>query len=102
MVKKRKNLVWSIAFILPALSLLFVFLLYPVFEAVKLSFYKWTGIASAKPIFIGLEGSISVAKFLAVDAKRLVLYDRRIFNFDAACVFAGKNYYIKYPWSEIF
>ena len=55
MVKKRKNLVWSIAFILPALSLLFVFLLYPVFEAVKLSFYKWTGIASAKPIFIGLE-----------------------------------------------
>lgn len=55
MVKKRKNLVWSIAFILPALSLLFVFLLYPVFEAVKLSFYKWTGIASAKPVFIGLE-----------------------------------------------
>ena len=52
MVKKRKNLVWSIAFILPALSLLFVFLLYPVFEAVKLSFYKWTGIASAKPIFM--------------------------------------------------
>ena len=36
MVKKRKNLVWSIAFILPALSLLFVFLLYPVFEAVKI------------------------------------------------------------------
>ena len=91
MVKKRKNLVWSIAFILPALSLLFVFLLYPVFEAVKLSFYKWTGIASAKPIFIGLE-----------NYKAVVLYDRRIFNFDAACVFAGKNYYIKYPWSEIF
>ena len=54
MVKKRKNLVWSIAFILPALSLLFVFLLYPVFEAVKLFFFKWTGIASAKTVFIGL------------------------------------------------
>lgn len=55
MVKKRKNRIYSIAFILPALSLLFLFLLYPVFEAVKLSFYKWTGIASAKPVFIGLE-----------------------------------------------
>ena len=54
-MKKRKNLLWSIAFILPALSLVFVFLLYPVFEAVQLSFYKWTGIASAKPVFVGLE-----------------------------------------------
>lgn len=54
-MKKNKNLIWSIAFILPALALLCVFLLYPVFQAIHLSFFKWTGIASAEPIFIGLE-----------------------------------------------
>lgn len=54
-MRKKKNLFWSIAFILPALSLVCVFLLYPVFEAMKLSLYKWTGIARAKPLFIGIE-----------------------------------------------
>lgn len=55
MMKKRKTLIWSIAFILPALTLLCVFLLYPVCQAIYLSFFKWTGIAIAKPSYVGLE-----------------------------------------------
>lgn len=60
MIKKRKNLMWSAAFILPALALLCVFLLYPVCQAVYLSFFKWSGIAIAKPAFVGLDNYIRI------------------------------------------
>lgn len=60
MMKKNKKLMWSIAYILPALALLCVFLLYPVCQAIYLSFFKWTGIASAKPIFIGIDNYVKI------------------------------------------
>ncbi len=62
MIKKKKNLMWSILFIMPALSLLIMFLLYPVCQAIYLSFHKWTGIASAAPVFVGLENYVKVLK----------------------------------------
>lgn len=60
MIKKRKNLIWSVVFILPALALLCVFLLYPVCQAVYLSFFKWSGIAIAKPSFVGIDNYVRI------------------------------------------
>ena len=94
-----------IAFYLASTQLVICILLYPVFEAVKLSFISGRESQSAKPIFIGLENykaSISVAKFLAVDAKRLVLYDRRILTLMPLAFLLAKIIDIKHPWSEIF
>lgn len=52
----RKIRAWmAVSFVMPAFLLVAVFLLYPVAEAIRLSFFKWSGVAGAKEIFVGFE-----------------------------------------------
>ncbi len=62
MIKNKKNrqLVMSILFVMPAFILLSIFLLYPIYQTIYLSFYKWNGIARAKPIFVGLSNYVKI------------------------------------------
>ena len=62
MGKKTGRLVWSILFLVPALTLFCVFLLNPIIQAVIMSFYKWKGIAGAPMTFVGINNYISVMK----------------------------------------
>lgn len=55
MKQSKIRMLWEILFVLPAFLLVGLFLLYPVFETVRLSFFKWSGVARAKEVFIGLE-----------------------------------------------
>lgn len=41
--------------ILPALVLCGVFLAYPIFDAVRLSFYKWNGFVTSPAVYVGLD-----------------------------------------------
>lgn len=58
MAKRRKKLNW---FYLPAVILMLVFIAYPLFNAVYLSFFKWNGY-SVKKEFIGISNYISMFK----------------------------------------
>jgi raffinose/stachyose/melibiose transport system permease protein len=51
---KRSNYIKAALFILPAFALMTVFLIYPIFDSVILSFYHWRGISSAAYKFVGL------------------------------------------------
>lgn len=62
MGKKTGRLVWSILFLVPALTLFCVFLLNPIIQAVIMSFYKWKGIAGAPMTFVGFNNYVSVMK----------------------------------------
>ena len=53
-MRKRKNLLYSILFLLPALLLFTILLLNPIVQAIYQSFFKWKGIAGAPLIFTGL------------------------------------------------
>lgn len=55
MKQSRIRSLWAVLFVLPAFLLVAVFLMYPVFEAVRLSFFKWSGVAGAKEVFVGFE-----------------------------------------------
>ena len=50
-ILKRVN---SLLYLLPAVTLFCIFLLNPIFQAVRQSFYTWKGIAGAPMIFVGL------------------------------------------------
>lgn len=55
MKQSKIRILWAVLFVLPAFLLVGLFLLYPVFETVRLSFFKWSGVAGAKEIFVGLD-----------------------------------------------
>lgn len=55
MKQSKIRILWAVLFVLPAFLLVGLFLLYPVFEAVRLSFFKWSGVAKAKEIFVGFD-----------------------------------------------
>ncbi len=55
---KRHSLFYGYAFTLPALFFIFFFMLYPVIEAFRLSFFEWDGLSPAK--FIGLKNYINL------------------------------------------
>lgn len=59
-LKKRKEFTLSLLFLLPALVLFFAFLIYPVINAIYLSFRSWKGIYGAPKIFIGWNNYIKV------------------------------------------
>ena len=53
MTKKRKDNLLSIAFLLPALTLLAVYIIYPIISTLILSFQTWKGIYGAPKEFVG-------------------------------------------------
>ncbi|MGB4405543.1 MAG: sugar ABC transporter permease [Sphaerochaeta sp.] len=55
MSKKLRDYILSFTFLLPALLLLAVFILYPVFSTLRLSFNSWRGIFGVPLKYVGLE-----------------------------------------------
>lgn len=62
-IKKRKRLHWQqrrtvagILFMLPFLLITVIFIIYPLFDVIRYSFYNWNGIG--KPKFVGLDNYI--------------------------------------------
>lgn len=60
MSKKARDYILSFTFLFPALLLLTVFILYPVFSTLRLSFNSWRGIFGVPLEFVGLENYIKV------------------------------------------
>lgn len=56
--KKRKEYTVAIAFLAPALILLFAFIIYPVADAASLSFHSWKGLFGQPKQWVGLENYI--------------------------------------------
>jgi raffinose/stachyose/melibiose transport system permease protein len=59
--KKLKRLLVILSFIGPALLLYFLFLLYPIIEAIRLSLFDWDG-ASIAMKYVGLNNYINILK----------------------------------------
>ena len=59
-MKKKQRVLWSIIFLLPALSLFGVFLLNPIFQALRMSLFKWKGIAGTPMTYVGIENYVSL------------------------------------------
>lgn len=55
MIFKRKQYLSAFLFLLPALALYGFFLINPIIQSIYLSFFRWNGIASSAPQFIGFE-----------------------------------------------
>ena len=51
----KKDLALSLAFLLPAILITVIFVIYPVFDTVGLSFRKWNGMFGAVKQWVGLE-----------------------------------------------
>ena len=51
----KKDLALSLAFLLPAILITVIFVIYPVFDTVGLSFRKWNGMFGAAKQWVGLE-----------------------------------------------
>ena len=51
----KKDLTLSLAFLLPAILITVIFVIYPVFDTVGLSFRKWNGMFGAAKQWVGLE-----------------------------------------------
>ena len=62
MTKKRKDNLLSIAFLLPALTLLAVYIIYPIISTLILSFQTWKGIYGAPKEFVGFANYLQVLK----------------------------------------
>ena len=62
MTKKRKDNLLSIAFLLPALTLLAVYIIYPIISTLILSFQTWKGIYGAPKEFVGFVNYLKVLK----------------------------------------
>lgn len=56
----KKNKVLIIGFLIPALLFYISFMLYPAFYAMVLSFFKWSGVASANAAFAGFSNYASL------------------------------------------
>lgn len=54
----RKNIFSATLFLLPALIMFALFIIYPMTQGVYLSFFKWSGIPSVVPEFVGLDNYI--------------------------------------------
>ena len=52
---KRKDYWIAAVFLLPAISLLVIFVIYPIISNAILSFQSWNGIFSVKKSFVGIE-----------------------------------------------
>lgn len=55
---KRHPFLVALPYLSPVLLLYAVFLVYPMLEAIRLSFFEWSGFKTQKPIFVGLKNYI--------------------------------------------
>lgn len=58
MRRKKKEYLISIGFLTPALILLLLFIVYPVLNALHLSFHSWKGLYGQPKTFVGLQNYI--------------------------------------------
>lgn len=52
---RRRPFLTALPFMLPVLLLYGYFLVYPMIDAVRLSFYRWSGFRTEEPVFVGLQ-----------------------------------------------
>lgn len=52
---RRHPLVQALPYLVPAAVLYGWFLVYPMLDAIRLSFYKWSGFRTTAPVFVGLD-----------------------------------------------
>lgn len=57
---KPKDLLISLLFLAPAVSICIVFIIYPVIDTVTLSFKKWNGMYGVDKIFVGVENYVKI------------------------------------------
>lgn len=60
--KKRKENIIITLFLAPSLLIFMIFILYPVFNTIYLSFHSWKGIYGSNLIFVGFDNYIRVLK----------------------------------------
>lgn len=58
--KWRSNLLEALPFLLPALFFFGVFLLYPLVEAIRLSFMEWDGFVTNPQTFVGIDNYVYI------------------------------------------
>ena len=54
-MRKKRKLAVPVLFLMPAIILLAVFIVYPTIQTIYLSFYSWKGIANVPKLFVGLK-----------------------------------------------
>lgn len=57
---RRKRFIKALPYLLPAAFLYAYFLAYPMIEAVRLSFFKWSGFRTQEPVFVGLNNYVRI------------------------------------------
>ena len=60
--KKRKENIIITLFLAPSLLIFMIFILYPVFNTIYLSFHSWKGIYGSNLLFVGFDNYIRVLK----------------------------------------
>lgn len=60
--KKRKENIIIALFLAPSLLIFMIFILYPVFNTIYLSFHSWKGIYGSNLLFVGFDNYIRVLK----------------------------------------
>lgn len=56
--RRRSPFVTALPYLLPALVLYLYFLVYPMADSVRISFYKWSGFKTEPPVFVGLRNYV--------------------------------------------
>ncbi|MBF5080766.1 carbohydrate ABC transporter permease [Quadrisphaera sp. INWT6] len=56
--RSDRRLLQALPYLLPAVVLYLGFLVYPMVDAVRLSFFEWTGFRNDEPVFVGLDNYV--------------------------------------------
>lgn len=57
---RRHPFIQALPYLIPALALYGIFLVYPMLDAVRLSFFDWTGFRTDEPTWVGLQNYIDM------------------------------------------
>lgn len=55
---KRRRLLAALPYLLPAVALYGYFIVYPMLDSVRLSFYSWSGFRTEVPVFVGFDNYV--------------------------------------------
>lgn len=58
--RREKRFVRALPYLVPSAALYLFFLVYPMADAVRLSFFDWTGFRIDEPVFVGLENYVRI------------------------------------------
>ncbi|WP_235915526.1 carbohydrate ABC transporter permease [Puerhibacterium puerhi] len=56
--RKSSKFVQALPYLIPALALYGYFVVYPMIDAVRLSFFQWSGFRTESPVFVGLDNYV--------------------------------------------